>query len=115
MKYAMMTTEVMEKMANCFASPEDLLFFCKAFHDLSTEIVFLNKLVDHLPEYSEPAIRLKCIAMITIFFRENVEVMRELIKVCEVKSLSEEQVIKMSEKLRKRLLDLDEENESEVS
>ena len=109
MHFAVMTTEVMEKMAKCFESVEDIKEFSDALCHLGQEFVFLDKLISNLPQDSEPAIRMKSIAMLTLFVRENIECIRDLIKVCDLKPVSEEQVKELSKRVRKKIEAFDEE------
>lgn len=109
MQYAMMTTEVVQKMIKCFEGPEDIRQFCDAIYGLGSEFLFIQKLIDYLPEDATPGLQMKCVAMLTLFLRENIECLRELIKVCDVKPVTEEQVKNLSSRVRKKVQEFDEE------
>ena len=107
MKFGMMSEESLEKMCQCFQSTEEILAFCQTFEEMGAELVFLAKLRDHLPSEADASIRMKAIAMLTIFFRDNIELMRNLIQVCEIKVLSEEQIKKISDRAKEYMKDFD--------
>ncbi len=106
MKYAMLTTEVLDKMCKCFDSVQEIIDFCDTIENISAELIFLKKLRDHLPSDSEPSIRMKAITMLTLFVRDNIEILRNLIQVCEVTHLDEEKVKRMMDNARDKINDL---------
>jgi hypothetical protein len=109
MKYGMITTEVMDKMCACFSSVQEVMDFCDTIEEVGRELVFLARLRERLPDMANAGMRMKEIAMLVMFFRDNIEILRQLVNVCEIKPVSDEEVEKMSEKTNQKLAELDKE------
>jgi hypothetical protein len=56
-----------------------------------------------MPVEAEASLRIKSVAMLIIFFRDNIELIRSLLQVCDIKSVSEEEMEEMRRKITQQL------------
>lgn len=95
--YMMISPECLVKLSNCFSSPEEVATFLNHTADLVEELLFQGQLAKRVDEESNVTIVMKQICILTIFFREHMELIHQLIANLEYKPISEEEMKKMKE------------------
>jgi hypothetical protein len=87
------TAESLQRMADCFASPEELHAFLGDLTGLADEITFTNQLLvrslDNNDTRMSLLLTMKRMFLFTIFCKENIEVLHDLIAALEYKEIGE--------------------------
>lgn len=82
------------KLSQCF-SAEELETFINDLSNLTEEIAFTSILMKRVDDENAANLLLKQLCIVTIFFRENVELLHEMIKSLEYRPLTEEEIKKL--------------------
>lgn len=92
-----MKKESLRKLADAFSNFEETQTFMNDVFNLTEELHFTQLMVKHVDGENVTNLFLKQICIITIFFREHMELIREFIQRLEFQNISEEELKKMKE------------------
>lgn len=96
-KTFVMTIEALNKLGNCFASPEEVKQFDKEMLDTVDELYFYYQMRSRINDTQDSAtVLLKQIAWMTLFFRDNMELIHQLVAKCEATKISEDEMNHMT-------------------
>lgn len=93
--YYLVNPESLANISKCFSGSEELEIFMDQLLDVTDEIFFQKELVKRVDEDTGVKIILKQICIISIFVREHMELIQQLISKIDSKSVSEEEMKKM--------------------
>ncbi len=93
MSHFMITKESLEKMIGCFASSEEFDKFNEELAASIDEVLFTQMIRNRKTDDTEmqTALTLKQIFIMIVFFRNNVEVLLDLIRCIDYKEISSEE------------------------
>ncbi len=91
----MVTPETIDKLIKCFESTEEVTVFLEQMKTLSDELIFNFSLMQRVDDLSSFNVCTKIICLFSLFCRENVEIVRQLISNIEFKELTEEDMKKL--------------------
>lgn len=99
MKYMVVKSEILQKIAASFSTAEEFLQFASTLQSLVKELEFGNQLIERNIE-DENIVNvsiLKQIFLFGVFCRANMDVVKEIVNVVEFKEISKEE----SDQMRK--------------
>ena len=98
-KYMVVKTEILQKIAGCFASLDEFNEFTSNLQALIKELQFGNQLIErHLDNVDVITVSLlKQIFLFGVFCRQNMDVVKEIVNYVDFEEISKEQ----SERMRK--------------
>lgn len=93
--YMMITPESLVKMSQCFSNAEEVATFMNHLADLTEELLFQGQLGKRVSEEANINIVMKQICIMSLFVREHMELIHQLISSIDSKSITEEEIKKM--------------------
>lgn len=95
--YMMITPESLIKMCKCFSNTEEAATFMNHLADLTEELFFQGQLAKHVDEEAKITIIMKQICIMSLFVREHMELIHQLISSIDGKNISEDEMKKFRE------------------
>lgn len=92
--YMMITPQSLINMSKCFSDTEEVALFMSHLHELAQELSFQQEMSKRIKsdENAVSHVIMSQICTISIFFREHIELIHDLISKMEVTPFSEEEV-----------------------
>ena len=97
-RYMLITTQTLSKIGQCFSDPQEIETFLLQLEELSSEIVFTTAMRQRVSDEDVAALILKETAMFTIFCRNHIELIQELVKNLDCQEISEDEMKQMRDK-----------------
>lgn len=94
-KIMMVTAETLEKLDKCFSSVEEVTTFITQMDEIVKELSFYLEMRKRMDKDHSVAVLLKQICVFTLFCREHIDLLHQLIKNLECKEITEEEMKKM--------------------
>jgi len=91
-KHKYVTPESIQELSACFSSIEEVAIFLSQLHDLATEITSISKNRDRASEIDAIYCSLRQMCLFTLFCRDHIELMHQLIKAIKIKELTDEEL-----------------------
>lgn len=96
-KFTMVTPETLNKLGKCFSGVEEVTTFITQMDGLANEITFNVEMRKRIQEDQSAIMLLKQVCFFTLFCREHLDLIHQLIKNLECKEMTEEEIKKMME------------------
>lgn len=90
-KMLMIDNECLLKLADCFSDTEEMQTFLQQIEATTKELIFLGMLRDRVEEDAGPAVLMQQVAVLTLFCREHIELIQQLIQNLETREMTEEE------------------------
>lgn len=87
----LVTPEALLQVAQCFSGPEEFETFVGQMAGLLEELSFMGQLESRVDQDAAAIVRLKQICVFTIFCRENMDLLHQLIASTNVREITEEE------------------------
>lgn len=94
-KIMVISNDCLLKLANCFSNNEELKTFIIEMEASLREVTFLSLLRDRVEEDEGPAALMRQVAVFSLFCREHIELIQQLIRNLEGKEMTEDQIKEM--------------------
>lgn len=92
----MVTPETLNKLGKCFSDVEEVTTFITQMYDLSNEIGFTVEMRKRIHEDHSAMLLLKQVCIFTLFCREHMDLIHQLIANLECKEISEDEMKQMT-------------------
>ncbi len=91
-KHMLVTTESMGELGKCFSSPEEIVTFLSQMGHLAKEITFAAEMRNKVSEKDAVYVSLRQVCLFTLFCREHVELVQQLIKTVKIQEITQEEL-----------------------
>ncbi len=91
----MVTPETLNKLGQCFANSDEVQQFIVQMDNLAHEMVFSEQMRNRVSEKDSVLVLLRQVAVFTLFCREHMELVQQLVKNCVTEEISEEELKKL--------------------
>lgn len=91
-KVLMISNKCLLNLANCFSDSDELKTFIEHMEATMREVTFLSLLRQRIEEDEGPAAVMKEVAVVSLFCREHMELIQQLIRNLEGKEITEDQL-----------------------
>lgn len=96
-KYMLVTPEDLMRLGKCFSDEEEIRGFILKLDDLTKELEFNTQIFRRVDQNVGPIILLKQIFIFSLFCREHIELLHELIHKLHAEEITEEQMKKIKD------------------
>lgn len=90
-KYTMVTRETLAKMTDCFSGTEEMQQFISQLDEVAKELNFSTMLRTKVDDDSAVILIMKEIVVFTLFCREHLELIHELIRNIDITEITEQE------------------------
>jgi len=91
-KHMLVTTESMGELGKCFSSPEEIVTFLSQMGQLAKEITFAAEMRNKVSEKDAVYVSLRQVCLFTLFCREHVELVQQLINTVKIQEVTDEEL-----------------------
>lgn len=91
-KYLLVTPEALNKIGQCFSSAEEMQTFLSQMDQLIQEVMFLIQMRTRVKEEYCPVLLLQQSCVFSIFCREHIELIQQLIANLDCKEMTEDEI-----------------------
>ena len=91
-KHMLVTAETMGELGKCFASAEEVVTFLSQMGLLAKEITFAAEMRNKVSEKDAVYVSLRQVCLFTLFCREHVELVQQLIKTVKIQEITQEEL-----------------------
>jgi hypothetical protein len=96
-RYMMITPTTLTKLGQCFSNPEEIQLFIHQMDELASEVSFSVQMRKRVSDEDAALVLLKQVAMFTVFCREYMDLVQQLVANLDCKEITEEEKNKMQE------------------
>lgn len=96
-KHMLVTSETMGELGRCFSNPEEIVTFLSQMGTLAKEITFAAEMRNRVSERDAVYVSLRQVCLFTLFCREHVELVQQLIKTVKIQEVTQEELDNMKD------------------